>query len=70
MGKRTAPDADARAGQEARHQKRQRVENSLERGSPRPAAPSVEDVNSARQLEKALVFDKGAVPAFRNSKLI
>jgi nucleolar pre-ribosomal-associated protein 1 len=66
MGKRTAPETDPRADQDARHLKRQRVGNSLERNSPRPGAPVVEEVTSPRQLQKALVFDKGAIPAFRS----
>ncbi|KAF2010024.1 hypothetical protein BU24DRAFT_400644 [Aaosphaeria arxii CBS 175.79] len=53
MGKRLAPEADSKPSYEAHHQKRQRVENSAERNSPRPA-PQVEEITSAYQLQKAL----------------
>ncbi|KAF2272985.1 uncharacterized protein EI97DRAFT_436422 [Westerdykella ornata] len=65
MGKRTAPDAELKASHDARHVKRQRVENSAERNSPRPSNATVE-VTSARQLQKALVFDQGAASGFRS----
>lgn len=69
MGKRPAQEAEPRAVQDARHIKRQRVENSVERNSPRPNAPAVEEVSGPRQLQKALVFDKNAVPAFRSGMI-
>lgn len=65
MGKRTAFDADSKATPEGRHLKRQRVENSVERGSPRPAFTTTEEVTSPRQLQKALVFEQGAAQGFR-----
>jgi nucleolar pre-ribosomal-associated protein 1 len=64
MAKRLAPEADPKFGQ-ARVAKRQRVENSAERNGQRPNAV-VEEVTSARRLQKALVFDQGSASGFRN----
>jgi nucleolar pre-ribosomal-associated protein 1 len=65
MVKRTATDVDPRGGQVARHVKRQRVENSAERTSPRPSI-AAEEVTTPRQLEKVLLFDQGSAAGFRS----
>ena len=67
MGKRTVLDADEKSAQEGRHPKRQRLSPSAERYSPRPAA---EEVTSARQLQKALIFEQGTTSAFRHGETL
>ncbi|KAF2871434.1 ribosome 60S biogenesis N-terminal-domain-containing protein [Massariosphaeria phaeospora] len=64
MGKRTAYEANPKAPHDERHQKRQRVENSLERNA--PAAVGELQVTTARQLQEALVFDQGSAAGFRS----
>ncbi|KAF2703687.1 hypothetical protein K504DRAFT_463409 [Pleomassaria siparia CBS 279.74] len=64
MGKRTASEATGRAAPDAPHVKRQRVERP-EGDRDRASPPAVEEVSSARQLQKALVFDRGTAETFR-----
>jgi hypothetical protein len=65
MGKRTVFDTDGKPAQDSRHPKRQRIGSSTERNnSPRPAP--TEEVTSARQLQKALVFEQGTATGFRH----
>ncbi|KAH7089101.1 ribosome 60S biogenesis N-terminal-domain-containing protein [Paraphoma chrysanthemicola] len=65
MGKRTIFDADARGAQVGHDNKRQRVQGSYERNSPRPNGNAGE-VTTARELQTALLFDQQAHGDFRN----
>lgn len=65
MGKRTILDADTRGAHAGHDIKRQRIESSYERNSPRPNG-HVEEVTTARDLQKALLFDQRAHADFRN----
>jgi nucleolar pre-ribosomal-associated protein 1 len=65
MGKRTIFDADAKGAQLGHDLKRQRIEGSHERNSPRPNGHA-DEVTTARDLQKALLFDQKAHGDFRN----
>jgi nucleolar pre-ribosomal-associated protein 1 len=67
MGKRTIFDADARSAHSGHDIKRQRIEGSYERNSPRPN-DHAEEVTSARDLQKALLFDQRAHADFRSGQ--
>lgn len=62
MGKRTTFEGDSGS---AHATKRQRIEGGHELNSPRPVN-GVEEVHSARDLQKALYFDQNATADFRN----
>ena len=65
MGKRTIFDAEARGAHAGHDIKRQRIEGSHERNSPRPNGLA-EEVTTARDLQKVLLFDQRAHADFRN----
>ncbi|KAH8728635.1 ribosome 60S biogenesis N-terminal-domain-containing protein [Phaeosphaeriaceae sp. PMI808] len=65
MGKRTIFDADAKGAHASQDAKRQRIEGSYERNSPRPN-DHAEEVYSGRDLQKALLFDQKAHGDFRS----
>jgi len=65
MGKRTIFDADTRGAHAGHDIKRQRIEGSHERDSPRPNGLA-EEVTTARDLQKVLLFDQRAHADFRN----
>lgn len=65
MGKRTIFDADAKSAHSGHELKRQRIEGSHERNSPRPNG-GPEEVTTARDLQKALLFDQRAHADFRS----
>jgi nucleolar pre-ribosomal-associated protein 1 len=66
MGKRTFFDADSKSAYSMQHEtKRQRIEGSHERNSPRPNG-NAEEIANARQLQKALLFDQNATSDFRS----
>jgi nucleolar pre-ribosomal-associated protein 1 len=67
MGKRTIFDADGKGAQAGHGTKRQRVEGSYDRNSPRPNGHA-EEVTNARELQKALLFDQGAHGDFRSGQ--
>jgi hypothetical protein len=67
MGKRTVFEANGHATVNERGLKRQRTGISHERESP-VGAIAEDEVTSARQLEKALVFDNGYASSFRSGK--
>ena len=62
MGKRSVFEANPKAAHTGHHAKRQRTDGSHEREL--PEAPA-EDVHSAQQLQRALVFDQGDVRSLR-----
>ncbi|KAF1993332.1 hypothetical protein P154DRAFT_557791 [Amniculicola lignicola CBS 123094] len=66
MAKRAALEADPSTGTVDRHVKRQRVIGS----DPAKASTTVEEVTSAGQLQKALVFEQGATSALRNGLVL
>ncbi|KAH4258020.1 hypothetical protein HBI56_058910 [Parastagonospora nodorum] len=68
MGKRTIFDADAKSAHSGHELKRQRIEGSHERNSPRPNGGNggAEEVTTARDLQKALLFDQRAHADFRS----
>ncbi|PVH94925.1 hypothetical protein DM02DRAFT_538453 [Periconia macrospinosa] len=69
MGKRTVFEANSKAAHTGRNPKRLRTENSHDRESPATGAGTSalaeNEVTSARQLQKELVFDQGAASTFR-----
>jgi len=67
MGKRTLFDADGKSAYGDHDLKRQRIEGSHERNSPRPNGHA-EEVTTARELQKALVFDQRAHGDFRSGQ--
>jgi nucleolar pre-ribosomal-associated protein 1 len=67
MGKRTLFDTDAKGAYPGHDVKRQRVEGSYERNSPRPNSQA-EEVTNARDLQKALLFDQRAHADFRSGE--
>lgn len=67
MGKRTLFDADGKSASFGHDLKRQRIEGSHERNSPRLNG-HVEEVTTARDLQKALLFDQRAHGDFRSGK--
>lgn len=69
MGKRTASEAESKSSQNDRHPKRQRIQNSAERNSPR-LGNSAEEVTTARQLQKTLLFEQGTASSFRSGTFI
>lgn len=70
MAKRTVFEANPKAAHTGRHSKRQRTENSYERESPATGAGAAaeNEVTSARQLQKELVFDQGSASSFRGGQ--
>ncbi|KAF2188316.1 hypothetical protein K469DRAFT_661021 [Zopfia rhizophila CBS 207.26] len=66
MGKRTASEANPRADQDDRYQKRQRIQNFQDQKPTPPPVPAAEEVSSARQLQRSLVFEQGAAAALRS----
>ncbi|KAF1955841.1 hypothetical protein CC80DRAFT_594029 [Byssothecium circinans] len=64
MGKRTVFEANPKAAHIGRQAKRQRTDNSHERDYP-AVAIAENEVTSARQLQRELVFDQGSASAFR-----
>jgi nucleolar pre-ribosomal-associated protein 1 len=69
MGKRTIFDADAKSAHTGQDVKRQRIEGSHERNSPRPNG-SAEEVTTGRDLQTALLFDQRAHADFRSGKYL
>jgi nucleolar pre-ribosomal-associated protein 1 len=69
MGKRTIFDADAKGAHTGQALKRQRIEGSHERNSPRPDG-SAEEVTTGRDLQTALLFDQRAHADFRSGKYL
>ena len=69
MGKRTIFDADGKSAHTGHELKRQRIEGSYERNSPRPSGHA-EEVTTARDLQKALLFDQRAHGDFRSGQYI
>jgi nucleolar pre-ribosomal-associated protein 1 len=67
MGKRTLFDADGKSAHSGHEVKRQRIEGSLERNSPRPNGHG-EEVTTARDLQQALLFDQRAHGDFRSGQ--
>lgn len=67
MGKRSIFDADAKGTHSGHEPKRQRIEGSHERNSPRPNG-GAEEVTTARDLQKALLFDQRAHADFRSGR--
>jgi nucleolar pre-ribosomal-associated protein 1 len=67
MGKRTLFDADGNSAAGVHDLKRQRIEGSHERNSPRPNGHA-EEVTTARDLQKALLFDQRAHGDFRSGQ--
>jgi nucleolar pre-ribosomal-associated protein 1 len=65
MGKRTIFDADTKSAHGGHDIKRQRIQGSHERNSPRPNG-GAEEVTTARDLQTALLFDQRAHGEFRN----
>ncbi|KAF2736152.1 hypothetical protein EJ04DRAFT_490440 [Polyplosphaeria fusca] len=65
MGKRAAPELEGRKANDTRHVKRQRLSNSAEGNPPLNANVATEEVASARQLQKLLVFEQGAASELR-----
>ncbi|KAF2690505.1 hypothetical protein K458DRAFT_357328 [Lentithecium fluviatile CBS 122367] len=65
MGKRTVFEANGKVAHSARQAKRQRTDASHEQESP-AGAFAEDEVTSARQLEKALVFDQGSASSLRS----
>jgi len=59
MGKRARIDADKKGAHAGQDYKRQRIEGSYDRNSPRPNGHG-EEVVSMRDLQKALFFDQTA----------
>jgi nucleolar pre-ribosomal-associated protein 1 len=70
MGKRTIFDADTKSAHSGHELKRQRIEGSHERNSPRPNGGNggAEEVTTARDLQKALLFDQRAHADFRSGR--
>lgn len=67
MGKRTIFDADGKSAHGGHELKRQRIEGSHERNSPRPNG-NVEEITTARDLQMALLFDQRAHGDFRSGQ--
>ncbi|RYN51122.1 hypothetical protein AA0118_g10621 [Alternaria tenuissima] len=65
MGKRTAFEANTKSAHSDRDSKRQRVDHTAERNSPRPNG-SAEEITSARDLQNALFFDQSSSGDFRS----
>jgi hypothetical protein len=65
MGKRTIFDADTKSAHGGHDIKRQRIQGSHERNSPRPNG-GADEVTTARDLQTALLFDQRAHADFRN----
>ncbi|KAL6710182.1 hypothetical protein ACN47E_009973 [Coniothyrium glycines] len=65
MGKRTAFEANTKGAHSSRDAKRQRVNDNHDHELPRPHGDA-EEVTTARNLQKALLFDQGAQGDFRN----
>ncbi|KAL5116459.1 hypothetical protein ACEQ8H_005580 [Pleosporales sp. CAS-2024a] len=65
MGKRTLFDADTKGARNGHESKRQRIEGGYERNSPRPNGHA-DEVTTARDLQKALLFDQRAHADFRS----
>jgi nucleolar pre-ribosomal-associated protein 1 len=68
MGKRSVFEANGKAAHAGRQPKRQRTETSHERESPVAGPVAEDEITSARQLEKALVFDQGSASSLRGGK--
>jgi nucleolar pre-ribosomal-associated protein 1 len=68
MGKRTASEATGKSATESPYVKRQRIErvNGTRDNASPPAAVAIEEVSSSRQLQKALIFERGTAEVFRN----
>lgn len=67
MGKRTAFEANTKSAQFDRDSKRQRIDNTQERNSPRPNG-AAEEITSARDLQNALFFDQSSSGDFRSGR--
>ena len=67
MGKRTIFDADGKSAHSGHEHKRQRIEDGHERDSPRPNGHA-EEITTARDLQKALLFDQRAHAEFRSGE--
>lgn len=65
MGKRSVFEANPKAAHNGHHAKRQRTDHSHDRELPED---KVEEVISAQQLRRALVFDQGDVRSLREGK--
>jgi len=68
MSKRTVFEANGKAAHGGPQSKRQRTDTSHERESPAVGAAAEDDVTSARQLEKALLFDQGSAASLRGGE--
>jgi nucleolar pre-ribosomal-associated protein 1 len=67
MGKRSAFEANTKSAHFDRDSKRQRIDNTHERNSPRPNGVA-EDITSARDLQNALFFDQSSSGDFRSGR--